>query len=290
MGFDNFLSTRAGVGGLFDDSEENTMNQLQANQGLYAGLQMPDLQNYDPQQYSYIGDYAPTLGQASTISEDPTVRSAQMSALQRMAGLADTGLTDVDQSNFMQARLLGDQVARQGNDAAVQNAQARHLSGSGMEFAMKEKANQDAAQRSQQAGLQAASDSARQKALYQQAYGSALSGVRGQDFTANQANAGILNQFNQMNTGIQNQAQQQNLSNKQNVNNMNVQTGNQAQQYNNQMRQQQYQNQLSRVGGMAGANTQMANGYAAQNAARQAGRQQDTQMLGTIMGSAMGGA
>lgn len=271
MGLDNFMSGLPIVGGLFDDSDQQAIDQLKQNQSIYGNLKTPTFQNYNPTAYT------PDMAQASTISGDPNVRGQQSNVLMKMAGLADTGLSDVDTAGFERARQLGDQVENQGNAAALQNAQARGIGGSGLEFAMHEQANQDAANRANQSGLQQAADSARQRALYNEAYGNALSGVRGQDFQQNAANAGVLNQFSQYNTGAQNQA-----------NLYNTGQSNYAQQYNNGLQQQGYEDQLQKANGEAGANTSVAGGYAAENAANTSNRNSNTGLLADGVAGAYG--
>lgn len=280
----NILSSIPIIGGLFDDSQEQALEQLRANQQLYGNLQTPDFQTYTPEQYQVAGSYDPQQAQASTISEDPTLRSAQLSALNKMAGLANTGLSDVDQAGFAKAREQADQISHSGTQAALQNAQARGVGGSGLEFVMREQAAQDAAQRAQDAGLSQASQSAQMRALYNQAFGSMAGQVRGQDYNANAANAGILNNFNMYNTQSGNQAQLYNLGQQQQVSNANVTQNNQAQQYNNQLKQQTYGDQLQKVNGQAGANTGVAQGYAAENAANTSERNSNTGLLADAFG------
>jgi hypothetical protein len=254
------------VGGMFDSSQDDAINAIKGNKGLWDNLKTPDLQwkDYAPTAYQYGGDM-----QAQQIENDPLIRSAQMSALQKLSGLADTGLSDVDQAGYENARSIGSQVAHGADQAALQNATSRGVAGSGMEFAMREQGAQDAASRAQQAGLQQAADSARQRALYQKTYGDALSSQRGQDFQQSAANTDILNKFNQANTGRRDQ-----------VNQANTAGSNQAQMYNNQgqinTQQQNFNNQLSKTGGQTGANGQVANAYAAENAANTAGRNANT--------------
>jgi hypothetical protein len=67
-----------------------------------------------------------------------------------------TGLSAEDQLNFEKARSLGAQQSQQGAQAALQNAAARGVGGSGLEFGMREQANQEAANRAQTAGLEQA--------------------------------------------------------------------------------------------------------------------------------------
>jgi hypothetical protein len=241
------------LGGLFDNSQEQAMKELEAKRKLYDSLNLPEFSNYNPEDYQYLGD-----AKATTISNDPEIRNQQLQYLNQLAGLSTTGLSDVDQAKFEQARQLAGQISHEGTAAALQNAQSRGVAGSGLEFGLREQASQDAANRAQQAALDQAAQSAQQRALYAQAYGNALSGVRGQDYSQEAQNANILNQFNLYNTGQ-----------RQNVSNMNTDLGNQAQQYNNQLKQMSFQNALSKANGQSGAYENMANAYAAQNAANQ---------------------
>lgn len=295
MGFDignifqDFATSLPGIGSIFDDSDENLMQELRKNQDLYAGINVPSYSDYNPEDYGYSGDLRPEDAQATQISEDPGVRTAQLSALSKMAGLANTGMSDIDQAGYEKARQLGGQMARSGTQAAMQNAAARGLAGSGMEFMLREQANQDGAQNAQNAGLQQAADSARQRALYQSAYNDGLSNLRSQDYTKNAANSNILNQFNMANTKARNDAQQGNLQNRQTVMNANTTNRNNAQQYNNDLRLQNFQNQITRAGGMSNANAGMANGFAAQNAARTSARNANTDAIMKILGAAKGG-
>jgi hypothetical protein len=159
--------------------------------------------------------YNPEEMQFQTIGEDPALRGQQLNALARLGGLAENGLSDVDALGFEKARQLGNQQARSGREAALQDAQARGVAGSGLEFALREQANQGGAQRAQEAALNQAAESSRQRAQYQMAYNQALSGQRGQDLQANKANTDIINQFNQANTQNRNQAQMANMQNRQ---------------------------------------------------------------------------
>lgn len=268
------------IGGLFDDSDEQAMAELAKNRKLYENIQLPNLM---------WEDYAPELFQTESAQyeltqEDPLLKSAQLSALQKMAGLAESGLSDIDAAGFQRARSMGARDARAGTEAAIANAAARGAGGSGMEFAMREMANQGGAERAQQAALEQAAASARQRALYQQAYGDMLGNVRGQDLGARQANTDIINRFNQANTAQRNETA---------VNN--TQTKNSAQQYNLEGRrdtkQQNFTNEMARAGGISGATKDIAGGYAAQNAARTADRNTWTQIgASALTGMPVGGA
>jgi hypothetical protein len=286
--FDDLGSVATGVpivGGFFDHSDDDALAQLQKNQGLY-NFDLPTLKEYDPENFKYQGDYRPESAEYRQVAEDPMLRSAQMSALAKLSGLADNGLSQMDELGYHQAQQLGARDARQGTQAAINNANARGIGGSGLEFAMREMANQGGADRTQEAALQQAADSARQRAQYQMAYGDALSGARDQDYRTNAQNSNIINQFNQMNTQNRNSAQMRNLDSRQAIRNANVTQNNQAQLTNNDIRQQGYQNQMERANAQSGANTGMAQGYAAQNASRTSERNANTAAMASILGGA----
>lgn len=285
----DFVSTMPVVGGYFDHSDEDAMDQLRRNQSMFENINMPDLQNYTPEELKYLGDYSPEAAQYGQVSEDPRLKSAQMSALNKMAGLADSGLSAEDQLGFQKAREQGAQMARSGTEAALQNAKARGIGGSGLEFAMREQAGQGGAQRSQMGALETAAAAARQRALYNQAFGDMAGQVRGQDYNVNAKNTDIINQFNQANTQNRNTAQLRNLDNRQGVVNQNVGNRNQAQLQNNEYRQQQFNNQMTKARGVAGANDEMAQAYYAQGAANKDKRKQTGAAAGAIVGGIFGG-
>lgn len=274
----DFLSSIPVIGGYFDHSDDQAMDLLRQNQALYGNIELPKYRDYTPEELKYLGDYRPEDAQSTQISEDPMVRSAQLSALSKMSGLAEQGLGAEDQAAFTRAQNMAAQQAHAGTQAALQNAQARGVGGSGMEFAMREMANQGAAQAAQNAGLDQAANSARQRALYNQAYMQGMGNVRGQDLQANSANADILNRFNMANTQNRNQAQQYNLGNRQNLSNLNIGERNSAQQYNNDLKSKSFQNAMAKAGGMSGANRGVADAYYGQNAANTAQRNQLTQI------------
>ncbi len=264
MDFNKFMSQRGGIGGLFDNSDDQAMAEIQKNRQLWEQLQVPEL----TWENLLAENYSPEQAVSNTVQEDPLIRSAQMSALAKMAGLADTGLSAEDEAAFMKAKTNANQMARGNRDAVAANATARGVGGSGMEFALKEIGNQEAATRAQQGGMDQAAASARQRALYNQAYGQQLAGVRGQDYTANRGNADILNQFNMANTNTANQGQLFNIGNRQGMAEKN-QTGRQNTQQNN------FNNQVTKIGGLSGANTGVANHYYGQSAANADARSKD---------------
>lgn len=279
-------------GNLFDNTQAQTMQQIQANQKLYNGIDLPDFQNYNPEDYQAVGELNPEKADASLIQGDPQTLSAQRNALAQLAGLSQSGFSDVDQAGYQQARDIGNQMLSSGNAAALQSAQARGVGGSGLEFGMREMANQQGAQNAQNAALTQASNGAQMRANALNQYAMGLGNMYNQNYQQQAANAGILNQFNMANTNAQNYAQQYNLGNHQTIANQNVAGHNQAQQYNNQLQQDTFNNKMTRADGQSKANTAMANGFAAQNTDNAAGRNANTQLLFQAGGmlSGMGGS
>lgn len=200
---------------------DNAKRNNERNRQLYENVALPTYQDYVPESYNY-----------ETIKEDPNLRSAQMAALAKMSGLAESGLSAEDEAAFTKARQQAGQIQKAGNDAAIANANARGVGGSGMEFAMREMANQHGAQNAQNAGMDQAATSARQRALYNQSYMQGLGNQRGQDYQVNQANTGIVNRFNEANTNNKNNAFQ----------------------YNQGLKDKTYNNQMRRADSMAGIN------------------------------------
>jgi hypothetical protein len=251
---------------LGDNDLSSSREMIERNRKLYNDIGLPEYAQYNPELYNAES------AQYQLTSDDPMARSAQLSALSKMAGLADTGLSDADQAGFTKAASQANQIARSGNAAALQNAQARGVGGSGLEFLMREQANQDAATRAQDAGMQVASDAAKQRALYNQAFLQGTSSMRDQDSATNRANAGIINQFNQANTQARNQAAQGNTNLK-----------NSAFQYNEGTKDKNYQNQIGKADRMAGINNEIGKTYQAEDAAD---KQRDSALLGAGIGAA----
>lgn len=252
---DSIGGTVSGLLGLDDDSGFNSSRAaLARNRALYDAIKLPEYKEFNPELYKDLESY-----QYALTNEDPSLKSAQMDLLNDLAGLKDTGLSAVDEAGFMRARNEGNQLAKSGAQAAMQNAEARGVGGSGLEFAMREMASQGGAQRAQEAGLNQAAESARQRALYAQAYGQQLGNVRGQDQAHNQANTDIINRFNQMNTQQRNQTSMANTDQRNN-----------AFQYNQGLLDKRYNNEIGKADRIAGMNNRSAEIDSAQSAQRRA--------------------
>jgi hypothetical protein len=254
-----------------DNSGDDVKELMRQNQGLYRDLETPEYENFIPELYGNESYNYETVG------DDPMMKSRQEQLLTEMAGLKDTGLSQVDEAGFNKARSMGNNMAKASTGAALQDAQNRGVGGSGLEFALREMAGQGGAQRAQEAGLDQAAQSAKQRMLYSQAYGDELGKQRGQNYTQAATNTNIINDFNARNTQGRNQAA-----------NANTDTKNSAFQYNQGLKDKSFNNQLAKINGQTGANTGMANAYAAEGAAENADRNALLGMASGMAGSYMG--
>jgi len=248
----DFLSSIPVFGSLFDNSDEKALQEIAEGKELWGGLETPDLQ---------WQDYSPESAQYSLNQEDPATLLAQSRAIEQSKLLADQGLSAQDKLGFAQAELMGNQMANSSRQAALQNAAARGVGGSGLEFAMGEMGRQSASDQARMSALQQAAASAQGRAANQANYTQALGNQRDQNYRTQSDNTGIINNFNAMNTQARNNAQQYN-----NEGRLNTQ-------------QQNFGNDVTKMNGLTGANQQMANAYGAQNAARTSARNANTQAV-----------
>ena len=229
--------------GLFgkDPDFQPAYENIALNRGLYADIDLPEYDELSPELYdTETANY-------ELVNEDPALRSRQLEALAKLEDLSVDGLSGVDDAAFYRAKQMGDQMAKGKTDAAIADAQVRGVSGGGQEFAMREQASQAAAQRAQEAGLARAEAAAQQRAQYLNAYANQAAGTRDQDYRANANNTDVINKFNAANT-----------SNRQAQSNANVDQRNSAFQYNQNLKDKRFNNELGRADRAAGMNNQMA--------------------------------
>jgi hypothetical protein len=299
--------------GAGDREAKKSRQVLRENTQQVDQIKIPELERLYLEELQNAGQLTPEMEQAiiqqasamEGISTDPRLKGQQMSALEQLAGIAETGMSPADQAAFELARrnAAQEEQARQGQ--ILQEMQARGQGGSGMELISRLKSNQSAADRLQEAQLQQAQaqQQARMQALGQ--VGTLSSQVRDQDFgeQARIAQAtDMINQFNAQNqqgvqsrnVGSKNQAQMANLQNQQNILNQNVALRNQQQQFNKGLSQQQFQNEMAKQQARSGVAAQLSNSYA-QSAAQ--GAALEGQLIGaglaaagTMIGGPAGGA
>lgn len=272
------------LGSLFGGGDRNAEQQaLQNALNQLAGVNVPGIQQQmvDLQQLQDQGQISPQLeqqiqqqsSQMNGISTDPRLKQAQMQALAQMQQIGNTGLNATDRQALMQARLGTDQAAQANQASIMQNMAMRGQAGSGNELAARLAASQAGTNSASNQGLDVASQ-AQARALQAMSQAGSMAGnIRNQDFgqQADVARAqDAINAFNtqqrianqQRNVGAQNQAQYYNLGEKQRVSDSNAGIANQQELHNKGLYQQQYQDQLSKAGAMAGQyNTQAGQDY-----------------------------
>jgi len=248
-----------------------------------AGIMTPELESYIQAGPSAVAG----------ITEDPSLKQKQMSALELISQRATGGLNPEDRAKYNELR---EQVAKEQNakqQQIIQNYQARGMGGSGAEIMATLQGAQGGANQASRAGddlAASASQNALQAALQSGQLGSQ---IRQQDFNVNQAKASAADEMNRFNTqnktaqqarnvSNKNQAQLVNLSNDQSIQNANTSMANQETARQNQAKLNDYNNKV-------GAAKTRAIGYNAQ-ANDFANRAQETRDQNTKIGSTLGQA
>lgn len=217
------------------------------------------------------------ISQVSQIQEDPSLRNAQVAALnmfqQRSKGLAPE---DRAQLNGIRNQIASQEEAKR--QQILQSFQQRGMGGSGAELAAQLAGAQSGANEASAQGDRL-SAMASQNALQAMAQSGQLGGqIRGQDFDVNRTKASAADQFKQFdvqnqiarqarNVASANQAQAGNIQNTQNVSNANVQQANAETERANQAHQDYWNSLLQRNTAAANA----LNGQAS-NLQQQAGQ------------------
>jgi hypothetical protein len=227
------------------------------------------------------------------ISTDPRLRQSQMRALEEISGLGQTGLGVADKAAFNELRRDASAQAQAQNAAALQGANERGMLDSGSTLAAQLMAGQQQANRASAEGdrIAAAAAEARRAALMQQ--GQLSSSIRGQDYGQQSDVARARDSINAFNAQNRQNVNAQNLSAKQGIANQRVANNNTMEQYNKGLIQQNFQNQMSKAGGVNAATGNLASSYANQgNAAAQAQANQTAGLIGlagTVGGAMVGG-
>lgn len=149
-----------------------------------------------------------------SVNLDPSTRSAQMDALNRLSGIgAAGGMDDQSKAALQQAQMSSAQQAKGATDAALSRAQAEGRLNSGRALSAQIQAGQGAANANSMAGTQAVSD-ARNRAMNALATTGQLGGqIRGADYGQASDRAAAQNQIGQFNAQMAQGAQQGTFNN-----------------------------------------------------------------------------
>jgi hypothetical protein len=213
------------------------------------------------------------------IAMDPRLQAAQMAALEGITGVTEAGGLDAQSRLNLEEGL--------GRVAGAQQAQQQKIDedptlGQGQKLALKYAAIQGAGQGGRDVALQTAAQAqqAKMAALGQQA--NMASGMQGQQLELAGKKASAADTIAQFNTQQRMGVQAQNLGARQAIANQSTATKNQQEMYNKGLIQQQFQNQMAKVTGVTGAQSNLASNMQAQAAAAQQAQQAQT---GAILGA-----
>lgn len=290
---------------IFGSGDREARKSRQAIRDAMAevdGIKLPEIadQQLFLDQMISAGTLTPEMMQAMNldpsamegISTDPRLKQQQMSALEQLGGIAETGMSAADQASFELARRGAAQENQAMQGQILQNMQARGQGGSGAELIAKLNGAQKSADSMQAAQLEQAKaqQAARMEALNQ--VGTMATNIQGQDFNQQSKVAeakDMINRFNVQNsqnvsnTNVTNKnvANQANLANQQNINNQNTGISNQQQQYNKELQQRQFDNQMKKAAAKGGQYQNLSQSYS-NSAANSAA------LEGQLIGAAIG--
>lgn len=268
-----------------------------------------DVTQLSPPEMQIAGQIAPevfeaqTPGAASQISEDPAVRAMQMQGQARSEQASRQGLLPEERALLNSNLEAGAREGRRADLNVLRNLAMRgaFTQGGSDEGALRMIANQNSQHNAAQMGLNAAQvnlqrrDQARQDAFSQAGQ------IRGQDFTAGQANANLQARFNELVAQQRQeaaryaadqraQAQAYNVGTKQRVGEQNTLNAYQTAQQNidrkNQAQQALFNARAQRAQGLSGALT----GYGQQKDLTRAAYIGGATQIGSGLGQAAGGA
>lgn len=232
---------------------------------------LPILKEYYPELYQQVVSLNPDLETAvnlgpsemAGVATDPSLRQAQMKALNKLQEIGDAGGKDAQflaDASSLQNDVNTNLKGQQG--AIMQDLATRGLSGGGSELVARNMAAQNASNQQAQSALELNAQ-AQQRALAAIMNAGTMGGqIQQQDFNQQSEKAkaaDAIAKFNAQNqqqvisnnTNAKNNAQQVNATNAQNVANQNTQTKNTAQQYNLGLAQQNFNNEMSKATGVA---------------------------------------
>lgn len=215
---------------------------------MELSLKYPELILSSPQEL--LGETAQSL-----IQEDPDLREVQKLAIEGQMERAKTGFTAEEKAKVDELRRMAGSEDQARQSSIISSLAERGALGGGQELAARLSSSQAATDRQAQGGLQLGAELARAKrealgqaaqsasSMSQQDYQKALNKAQGQD---------QIRQFNAQVSSRDTAARQAQEAQK-------TALSNQQQQYNTQLGQQQFQNEMAKQGAIAGAYTGQAN-------------------------------
>ena len=228
---------------------------------------------------------------------NPEAYTAQMQALQKYTQMSNEGLTATDKANVDQILSTVNNENASNQATIGQNYAQRGMSGSGTEAATRLLAGQSAAQTASNQGFQTAALNQQTKMNALERQGKLAQDIENQRFGQAQAKAAagdVIGQFNtklaadinQRNVAGRNMTAAATLADKQRLEAANTDIANREQIANKSLPQSNFQNEITRQGGISNATTGQANAINAQGAAN-AGLWSGLAEAGSKVGSAL---
>lgn len=229
--------------------QEALMDQTLAE---IAGVSVPELKQIQLENPRWLEDLqAEQLdpSQMKYVNTDPRLRSQQTAALDALNQISEGGgMTMQDRANLSQIQNESATADKGRRDALMQNMNARGMGGSGMELLSNLQSNQAATDRNMQQGLGVAG-MAQNRALESIMQSGNLAGnLRGQDFSEQSKKAEAADAINRFNTQNRQDVNRFNVGGRQDTANEAINTRNQNQTMGNAVLQQNYDNQMNKIG------------------------------------------
>ena len=225
------------------------------------------------------------------VQMDPRLQAAQLSALEGITGVAETGLGAEDRLALEEIKRQAAGQAQAQRATTLQQMEERGMGDSGASLIAQLSSGQQAADTAAMQGMRQAAQAqqARMSALGQQA--NMASGMQQQQLGLAGQKASAADAIAQFNTQQRMGVQSQNLAARQNVANQGTATRNQQEMYNKGLIQQQFQNQMAKATGVTGQQSTMAGNLQQQAGAAQQAQQAQTSAIigaaGTVAGASV---
>jgi hypothetical protein len=209
-------------------------DEIDAMLAALEKIQLPQFssERYSPQQLELSGYETPEEINAKLIQIDPSYRAKQFQSIENLKDLGEGYGASRMAADMRQAEMQANQLAQGREQAALMNAQARGVGGSGLEFALGQQGSQEAANRAMLGGMNAAQAAALNRLQTGQGYLQGITNLRQQDTDLESRNADAINKYNAMNVVARNAARQSNIDNRNKAAMENWQASNAAQQAN----------------------------------------------------------
>lgn len=273
------------LGDLFSSGDRGASeDQIREILKLYQNLKVPTIeeQSLDLGRYQSAGNLNPETNQAEDLSAvdnlqnvqtDPRLRQAQMNALKTLSQIGGSGFTpdELNAALGMQEQNNADLTSRM--KQLQQQQDVRGIGTSNMALAQKMMEAQSGANRAAADARNLQSEAFKRSLSAITSGGEMAGGIEAQDYGRAKNVADSLNRreftnvqnrnsINESNVDRFNRALEYNLNNQQGIMNKNVDTSNQQQAHNKGLQQTNFQNQMDRIGGMAGGYKGMGDMYA----------------------------